>query len=72
MSFSLGEMLRRQLKIIPSWTMSIQGQRACADFIVERNINLDQLFTDYWALDQAAEAYEKFNKQSGGKGVFLM
>jgi len=70
--FSLGEMLRRQLKIVPSWTMSIQGQRACADFVVERGIDLDQLFTDRWSLDQAVEAYEKFNKQSGGKGVFLM
>lgn len=72
LKFSLGEMLRQQLRIIPSWTMSIQGQRACAEFVVERSINLDTLFTDRWSLDQAKAAYEAFNRQSGGKAVFLM
>lgn len=72
LEFSLGEMLRKQLRIIPSWTMSIQGQKACADFVVERGIDLDALFTDRWSLDQAAEAYAAFNRQSGGKGVFVM
>jgi threonine dehydrogenase-like Zn-dependent dehydrogenase len=72
LKFSLGEMLRRQLRIIPSWTMSIQAQKACADFVIERGIDLDALFTDRWSLDQAEEAYQSFNRQSGGKGVFLM
>lgn len=70
--FSLGEMLRRQLRIIPSWTMSIQGQRACADFVIERGIDVDALFTEHWSLEQAEAAYKQFNTQSGGKGVFLM
>lgn len=72
LKFSLGELLRRQLRIIPSWTMSIQAQKACADFVIDRGVDLDVLFTDVWTLDQAAAAYEKFNRQSGGKGVFLM
>lgn len=72
LKFSLAEMLRRQLRIIPSWTMSIQAQKACADFVIERGIDLDALFTDTWKLDQAVDAYAKFNRQSGGKGVFLM
>ncbi|SPB18235.1 iditol 2-dehydrogenase [Caballeronia novacaledonica] len=70
--FSLAKMLRSQLRILPSWTMSIMAQKACADFSVERNVDLDSLFTDRWTLDQAEEAYTKFNLQSGGKGVFLM
>ena len=70
--FSLGNMLRRQLRIIPSWTMSIQAQRTCAEFIVERGLDVDALFTDRWALGDAKVAYEHFNRQSGGKGVFLM
>jgi threonine dehydrogenase-like Zn-dependent dehydrogenase len=69
---SVGELLRTQLRLLTSWTMSIQGQKACADFVVERGLDLDALFTDRWSLDQAAEAYDLFNKQSGGKGVFLM
>ena len=72
LKFPLGEFLRRQLRIIPSWTMSIQGQRACAEFVVERGLDLDALFTDRWSLDQAQVAYETFNRQSGGKGVFLL
>ena len=70
-SFSLGQVLRRQLKVLTSWTMSLQGQKACADFVVERGVDLDSQFTHTWRLDQAEEAYETFNRQSGGKGVFL-
>ncbi|MGV7217427.1 zinc-dependent alcohol dehydrogenase family protein [Bradyrhizobium sp. UFLA05-112] len=70
--FSLAQMLRRQLRIVTSWTMSIQAQRACAEFVIERGIDLDKLFTDRWRLDQAEDAYHSFNRQSAGKGVFLM
>lgn len=69
---SLAELLRSQIEIVTSWTMSIQAQKACADFVVERGIDLDALFTDHWALDQADEAYRNFNRQTGGKGVFII
>ena len=69
---TLGQVLRKQLRVIPSWTMSIQGHRACAEFIADRGIDLDKIFTHRWRLDQAAEAYRVFNRQSSGKGVFLM
>ena len=69
---TLGSVLRKQLRIIPSWTMSLQGHQACADFVVERNIDLDRIFTNRWSLEQAEEAYRLFNQQSSGKGVFLM
>lgn len=69
-SLSVAKMLRRQLNIMTSWTMSIQAQHACANFIVARDLNVDSLFTSEWKLDQAELAYETFNRQSGGKGVF--
>lgn len=72
LSVSLAQVLRQQLRILTSWTMSIQGQRACADFIIDRGIQIDRIFTDHWKLEQAGEAYSTFNRQSGGKGVFLM
>ena len=72
LSFSLGKMLRRQLRIVTSWTMSLPAQQTCAEFVVDRGIDLDVLFTDHWRLDQAEEAYKKFNQQSSGKGVFVM
>jgi hypothetical protein len=33
---------------------------------------VDALFTNRWTLDQADEAYKLFDKQSDGKGVFLI
>jgi threonine dehydrogenase-like Zn-dependent dehydrogenase len=66
------DMIRRQMTIIASWTFSIAGQADCAQFIVQRNIDVDRLFTDRWSLDQAVEAYERFDRRTGGKGVFVM
>ncbi|GJH30066.1 zinc-binding dehydrogenase [Caballeronia novacaledonica] len=71
-NFSVAAMLRSQIRILTSLTMSIQAQHACSRFVVERGIDLDSLFTDRWALDQAELAYQTFNQQSGGKGVFLL
>ena len=70
--FSLAEFLRSQIQIITSWTMSIQQQKACADFVIDRGLDVDALFTDRWTLDQADQAYRHFNRQSDGKGVFLL
>jgi (R,R)-butanediol dehydrogenase/meso-butanediol dehydrogenase/diacetyl reductase len=32
---------------------------------------VDRLFTDRWALSDAEAAYQLFDTQSSGKGVFL-
>jgi threonine dehydrogenase-like Zn-dependent dehydrogenase len=66
------DMLRKQLTIIGSWTFSWQGQQECAQFIVDRKIPVERLFTHRWTLDQAEEAYRLFDTQTTGKGVFLM
>jgi threonine dehydrogenase-like Zn-dependent dehydrogenase len=65
-------MLRKQLTIVASWTFSQIGQAECAQFIVDRGIDVEHLFTDRWRLDQADEAYKLFDTQTTGKGVFLM
>jgi threonine dehydrogenase-like Zn-dependent dehydrogenase len=66
------DLLRKQLTIIASWTFSSIGQAECADFVVERKIPVDRLFTHRWQLGQAEEAYRLFDRQTAGKGVFLM
>src|SRR5262249_16254813 len=66
------DMLRKQLTIVASWTFSTVGQAECAQFISDRKIKVDDLFTHRWKLDQAEEAYRLFDKQTSGKGVFLM
>lgn len=66
------DMLRRQVTIFGSWTFSTVGQVECATFIADRKIKVDDLFTHRWRLDQADEAYKLFDRQTTGKGVFLM
>jgi 2-desacetyl-2-hydroxyethyl bacteriochlorophyllide A dehydrogenase len=65
-------LLRRQLTLLASWTFSNIIQAECARFSVERRIDVDRLFTHRWKLEQAADAYKRFDKQVDGKGVFLM
>ncbi len=67
------ELIRKQLTLIASWTFSSFGQAECARYVSERGIDVDHLFTDrYDSLDQARAAYEKFDLQTTGKGVFLL
>jgi 2-desacetyl-2-hydroxyethyl bacteriochlorophyllide A dehydrogenase len=65
-------LLRRQMTLVASWTFSNVIQAECATFCVERNIDVDALFTHKWTLDQADAAYKLFDKQADGKGVFLI
>jgi len=66
------EYLFRQLTVMTSWTMSLMDLEECARFIADEGLPIDDLFTHRWSLSQAAEAYAEFDKQSAGKGVFLL
>jgi len=66
------DMLRKQLTIVASWTFSTVGQADCAEFVADRKIKVDDLFTQRWKLEQADEAYKLFDSQTTGKGVFIM
>ncbi len=65
------DLLRRQVTLIGSWTFSTVGQAECAQFVAERGVAVDKLFTHRWRLDQAREAYQLFDQQNSGKGVLL-
>ena len=65
-------MLRRQMTIFGSWTFSTVGQAQCAQFVADRNVQVEKIYTDRWRLDQAAEAYQRFDMGARGKGVFLL
>lgn len=66
------DLLRKQLTIIGSWTFSKNGQAECASFVADRKIAVEHLFTHRWRLKQAEEAYQVFDRQKSGKGVFVM
>lgn len=70
--FDVRRMLPTQITILTSWSMSKAGLRECADFIVQRKLNIDRLFTESWRLEDAAEAYQQFDRQVSGKGVFVI
>lgn len=65
------DLLRKQATVMGSWTFSTTMQSECAQFIVDRGVDADAVFSDRWQLDQAAEAYQLFDRQTSGKGVFL-
>ena len=49
---------------------STGGLAEVADFVVERNVPLDDLITQRFQLDQAVEAYELFTGATTGKVLF--
>lgn len=66
------DLMRRQMTLIASWTFSTIGQAECARFIADRRIAAERVFTDRYRLDEAEEAYRRFDKGDTGKGVFIM
>lgn len=66
------DLLRRQVTLIGSWTFSAMGMLECARFIADHKIPLERIFSHRWKLEQADEAYRSFDKQTTGKGVFLL
>ena len=67
----LPDLIHRQITLVGHWTFSKVGQADCARFVSDRKIDVDSLFTHKWGLEQAEEAYELFDQQKTGKGVFL-
>src|SRR5712692_5765462 len=64
------DLIRKQLTLMASWTFSSMGQWECARFVADRKIPLARLLTDHFRLDEAVDAYKRFDTQTTGKGVF--
>ncbi len=64
------DMKRKQITLLGSWTFSSLGQGECAQFVAERGIHLDRIFTQRYVLAEAEKAYQLFDTQTTGKGVF--
>lgn len=65
------DIIHKQLTIYGSWTFSSVGQAECAQFIVDRGLPLAKLLTHRFSLDEAEAAYQLFDTQTTGKGVFV-
>lgn len=65
------DMIARQRTVIGSYTFSIVGMQDCARFVANHGVDLEAIFSDRWNIEQAEEAYREFDRQTGGKGVFV-
>ena len=65
------DLLRRQVTLVGSWTFSKQGQAECAEFVADRRIDVETLFTHRWKLEEAEQAYRLFDTQTTGKAVLM-
>jgi threonine dehydrogenase-like Zn-dependent dehydrogenase len=65
------DIIHKQLTIHGSWTFSSVGQEECARFILDHELPLKRLFTHHFKLDEAKPAYELFETQTTGKGMFV-
>jgi L-iditol 2-dehydrogenase len=68
---AMKDLIGKQRTVVGSDTFSNVGMKNCAHFVANHGVAIDNLFTDRWKLDQAADAYREFDKQAGGKGAFL-
>ena len=64
------DIIKQQRTVVGSYTFSIVGMKQCAEFIARRGVVADRVFTNHWNIEQAAEAYDAFDRQATGKGVF--
>jgi L-iditol 2-dehydrogenase len=59
-----------------SFKRAIRRSRAArtpsiAEFVADRTVDVEKLFTHRWKLEQAEEAYKLFDTQTTGKAVIL-
>jgi threonine dehydrogenase-like Zn-dependent dehydrogenase len=64
------DVIHKQLTMYGSWTFSTVLMAECAQFAVDRGVPLGHVFTDSFTLDQADEAFRRFETRGMGKGVF--
>jgi L-iditol 2-dehydrogenase len=64
------DLILKQRTVVGHLTFSDIAMDKCVRFVADHGIDLDRQFTDRWKLEDAVEAYQKFDKQTGGKAVF--
>jgi threonine dehydrogenase-like Zn-dependent dehydrogenase len=63
------DIIHKQLTIFGSWTMSTHGLAEVANYIVERELPLNEIITNRFPLEKAQEAYRLFESRNSGKVV---
>lgn len=64
------DLVAKQRTVIGALTFSDRMMSDCARFVAAHGIDVDKQFSHRWKLEQGAEAYREFDKQTSGKAVF--
>jgi L-iditol 2-dehydrogenase len=64
------DLILKQRTVIGHLTFSDIAMARCVRFVADHGIDVDRQFSDRWRLEDAVEAYQKFNEQTAGKAVF--
>lgn len=65
------DIIHNHLTIMGSWTVSTFGLEETASFIVDRQIPLGELISDRVYIDDAVDAYKRFDRQDTGKMIIV-
>ncbi|MDR6509136.1 zinc-binding dehydrogenase [Arthrobacter oryzae] len=65
------ELIHLHKTVLGSLTFSKNQHEDCAQFIAERGLDVESLFTNEFRLAEAEQAYELFDQRKIGKGVFI-
>jgi threonine dehydrogenase-like Zn-dependent dehydrogenase len=65
------DVIHKQLTMYGSWTFSTVLLAECAQFAVDRQIPLRDVFTESFSIDDGDAAFRKFSARGMGKGVFV-
>jgi len=65
------ELIHRHKTVLGSLTFSKNQQAECAQFVAERGLDVESLFTNEFRLEEVEHAYELFDQREIGKGVFV-
>ena len=66
------QLIRKQISLIGSWYFGIAEYAEIAEMLVSRKIDLAQLATHTFSLDEAPQAFSLFDQRKTEKAVFVM
>ncbi|CAN2235710.1 alcohol dehydrogenase catalytic domain-containing protein [Candidatus Planktophila versatilis] len=65
------QIIRKLLTVVGGWYFPLSAWSEICDFVLSRKLNVEGLISHRFTLDQAAEAFDKFDKRETEKAVFI-
>ena len=65
------QIIRKLLTVVGGWYFPLGSWEDICNFVVSRNLNVEALISHRFSLDQADEAFAKFDRRETEKAVFI-